>query len=134
VLTSFNIRDRLTNVYSDESLKSCRECEDTVKRTRAKPLRYQDRTINSVGEALAALKQQAKSNQLRWFRGQANKNWKLVPSLAREAKHLRAESALIKRFMQNATPHIAVPPRDEWEWIFLMQHHRAGTRLLLSPA
>jgi hypothetical protein len=105
-----------------------------VKRTRAKPLRYQDRTINSVGEALAALKQQAKSNQLRWFRGQANKNWKLVPSLAREAKHLRAESALIKRFMQNATPHIAVPPRDEWEWIFLMQHHRAGTRLLLSPA
>jgi hypothetical protein len=32
--------------------------------------------------------------------------------------------------MQNATPHIPVPPRQEWEWMFLMQHHRAYTRLL----
>jgi hypothetical protein len=32
--------------------------------------------------------------------------------------------------MQNATPHIPIPPRDEWEWMFLMQHHRAYTRLL----
>jgi hypothetical protein len=46
------------------------------------------------------------------------------------AKHLKAEGALIKRFMQNATPHIATPPHNEWEWIFLMQHHRAETRLL----
>jgi hypothetical protein len=43
---------------------------------------------------------------------------------------MKAENALIKRFMQNATPHITVPPRDEWEWMFLMQHHRAPTRLL----
>jgi hypothetical protein len=32
--------------------------------------------------------------------------------------------------MQNATPHIVAPLRDEWEWMFLMQHHRAYTRLL----
>ena len=44
--------------------------------------------------------------------------------------HLKAENALIKRFMQNATPHIDVPPHEEWEWMFLMQHHRANTRLL----
>lgn len=79
---------------------------------------------------LHALKQQTKPRQLMWFRGQPRKNWKLVPSLAREPRHLKAESALIKRFMQNATPHLDVPPRDEWEWIFLMQHHRAFTRLL----
>ena len=53
-----------------------------------------------------------------------------MPTLARTPRHLKAENALIKRFMQNATPHIEVPPRDEWEWMFLMQHHRAYTRLL----
>jgi hypothetical protein len=98
---------------------------------RAKPtLRYKDRNIESVAEMLHALKQQAKVKQIIWFRGQARKEWNLVPSLAREPKHLKAEAAIIKRFMQNATPVIEVPPRDEWEWMFLMQHYGAGTRLL----
>ncbi len=93
-------------------------------------MRYRDRKIESVAKMLGALKQQANTKQTIWFRGQAKANWKLVPSLARHEAHLKAESALIKRFMQNAAPHIASPPRDEWEWIFLMQHHRAPTRLL----
>jgi hypothetical protein len=79
---------------------------------------------------LRALKQQARPRQLIWFRGQPRKEWKLVPGLARNERHLKAESALIKRFMQNAAPLIEASPRDEWEWIFLMQHHRAETRLL----
>jgi len=79
---------------------------------------------------LGTLKRQAKPKQLIWFRGQSRKEWKLVPGLARVSTHLKAEGALIKRFMQNATPHVATPPREEWEWMFLMQHHRAATRLL----
>jgi hypothetical protein len=79
---------------------------------------------------LRALKQQAKPKQLIWFRGQSRRAWTLVPGLAREERHLKAESALIKRFMQNAAPLVDASPRDEWEWIFLMQHHRAATRLL----
>src|SRR5690349_6408517 len=93
-------------------------------------MRYKDRTVRSVTEMLGALKQQTKLKQVIWFRGQSRKNWKLIPGLARVKKHLQAESALIKRFMQNATPHIETPPREEWEWMFLMQHHRAATRLL----
>jgi hypothetical protein len=93
-------------------------------------MRYQDRTIRSVSGMLSALKQQAKPGRVIWFRGQARQDWELVPSLAREAAHLLAESALIKRFMQNAAPHLVTQPREEWEWIFLMQHHRASTRLL----
>lgn len=93
-------------------------------------MRYRDRTIRSVGNMLAALKRQSSHGQLIWFRGQAKKQWKLVPSLARNKKHLVAEHALIKRFMQNATPHLDVVHREEWEWMFLMQHHRASTRLL----
>lgn len=93
-------------------------------------MRYQDRTINSVAQLLTALKQQTEPRQLIWYRGHARIGWRLVPSLARKHKHLKAENALIKRFMQNATPQLGSPLRDEWEWMFLMQHHRCNTRLL----
>lgn len=53
-----------------------------------------------------------------------------MPSLARNPAHLNAENALLKRFMQDAVPHISRGPSSEWEWMFLMQHHRAPTRLL----
>lgn len=65
-----------------------------------------------------------------WFRGQSLSKWSLVPSLARKPSHLKAENALIKRFMQNAVPHMTKAITEEWEWMFLMQHHRAPTRLL----
>ena len=93
-------------------------------------MRYKDRTISSVAGMLTALKAQAKPKQLIWFRGQSRKKWKLVPGLARVPSRLKAENALIKRFMQNAMPLIGTPPHEEWEWMFLMQHHRALTRLL----
>src|SRR5690242_12687378 len=92
-------------------------------------MRYKDRTIKSVSDVLPALKTQGNSKLL-WFRGQSRSTWNLVPSLARTAAHLQAENALIKRFMQNAVPHMERPAVGEWEWIFLMQHHRAPTRLL----
>jgi hypothetical protein len=91
---------------------------------------YRDRNIRSVAQMLTALKQQAKSKEMIWFRGHGIKTWELLPSLARNPLHLNAENAIIKRFMQNATQHIDTPPRVEWEWMFLMQHHRASTRLL----
>jgi len=93
-------------------------------------LRYKDRTIKSTSQLLSALKQQRASTNVSWFRGQAKKSWKLVPSLARNKNHLKAENALIKRFKQDAIPHLSADLREEWEWMFLMQHHRAFTRLL----
>ncbi|MEK6283722.1 MAG: FRG domain-containing protein [Acidobacteriota bacterium] len=93
-------------------------------------MRYKDRTIRSVAQMLNALKQQVKPKQLIWFRGQARKSRALVPGLARVPKNLKAENALIKRFRQNAMPLIDRSPVEEWEWMFLMQHHRASTRLL----
>lgn len=93
-------------------------------------MRYQDRPIRSVSQLLGALKQQRASTNVIWFRGQAKKDWELVPSLARNINHLKAENALIKRFKQDAIPHLSADLREEWEWMFLMQHHRASTRLL----
>ena len=93
-------------------------------------MRYADTEIASVGALLGALNVQASATSATWFRGQSVDTWPLVPSLARNKAHLAAEAALRKRFMQNAVPHLDRVPTEEWEWMFLMQHHRAPTRLL----
>lgn len=93
-------------------------------------MRYADSEITSVADLLVALKSQTPKEGMVWFRGQSVSAWPLVPSLARKAKDLKAETALLKRFMQNAVPHLERLPVDEWEWMFMMQHHRAPTRLL----
>lgn len=93
-------------------------------------MRHKDTKIASVGSLLDVLKKQATDGTGVWFRGQSASDWPLVPSLARQKKHLAAEAALRKRFMQNAVPHLDRTPTTEWEWMFMMQHHRAPTRLL----
>jgi hypothetical protein len=93
-------------------------------------VRYKDIVILSLSDVMKALQRQTTPRQLLWFRGHGRLDWPLGPSLARNPRHLKAEAALIKRFMQNATPYLPTPVREEWEWMFLMQHHRAPTRLL----
>ena len=94
-------------------------------------MRHEDREICSVSDLLKALREHSLQRELVWFRGHANREWALVPSLARNAQHLQKETEIIKRFIQLAVPHLTQePPRDDWEWIFLMQHHRVPTRLL----
>lgn len=67
---------------------------------------------------------------LTWYRGHARADWPLIPSIGRSDDDLAAEFVTVKRFKQNAVPHLGSQPQNEWEWIFLMQHHRAPTRLL----
>lgn len=93
-------------------------------------MRYKDRTVRTVGQLVQALKAQTAAGRTIWFRGHATASWKLVPGLARNKNHLVAEGAILKRFMQDATPHLTKPVQEEWEWMFLMQHYRAATRLL----
>lgn len=94
-------------------------------------MRHDDREINSVNDLLTSLRELSVPREVVWFRGHTNKDWQLVPSLARNAAHLPKETELIKRFIQLSVPHLTEdPPRNDWEWIFLMQHHRVPTRLL----
>jgi hypothetical protein len=83
------------------------------------------------------------------FRGEANRQWRLTPSLLRRApytdsgKLLVAEQEAMRAFMAQAHLHLAaehLPQKDEsefeLEWWALMQHFGAPTRLLdwtLSP-
>lgn len=93
-------------------------------------MRHNDEEVTSIARLLELLQVQAPVRSTVWFRGHGVATWQLVPGLARVKKHLAAEAALRKRFMQNAVPHLDSAPREEWEWMFMMQHHRAPTRLL----
>lgn len=94
-------------------------------------MRFREAKIESVADLLKNLKKHVGDNEIIWFRGQSTSSWGLIPSLARgEGKHLQKEGAIYKRFIQNATQLMSQTPLDEWEWLFVMQHHRAPTRLL----
>ena len=93
-------------------------------------MRFRDRQIKKVSDLLRALDTQLADDSLIWFRGQSSASYSLVPGLGRPGSQPNAEMALIKRFKQNAVPHLPIKPSTEWEWLFLMQHHRLKTRLL----
>ena len=68
------------------------------------------------------------------FRGMADTGWALETSLDRLRTQLQvqAEHYLLSTFQRRAHHYIADPPRleDTLEWLALMQHHGAPTRLL----
>lgn len=93
-------------------------------------MRHREKVIKTVGKLIECLESQANPRSSVWFRGQSQLSWGLSPSLARTKKIAEAEAVLIKRFKQNALPHLLSRPSTEWEWMFLMQHYRLPTRLL----
>ncbi len=93
-------------------------------------MKFRDRKVKKIADLLRVLEDQIDEDSLVWFRGQSNSTWKLVPGLGRNVGDAAAEMALIKRFKQNAVPHLTNRPSTEWEWLFLMQHYRLKTRLL----
>lgn len=90
---------------------------------------FEEHSISSIAELLELLPDVYKKGKTVWFRGHANHEWHLEPSLSRRGK-LGSELQLIKQFKQNAFQFLERPPENEWEWIFLMQHYAIPTRLL----
>jgi hypothetical protein len=93
-------------------------------------MRFVDDTINSVGELISKLHNNLQNNNAPvWYRGQAYEGWQLIPKLLRGSIS-QSEVYLINRFKQNATLLLSKHPKDDFEWLFLMQHHSMATRLL----
>jgi len=90
---------------------------------------YEEHSISSMADLLVVLPEIYKKSKTVWFRGHANHEWHLEPTLARRNR-LGAELQLMKQFKQNAYQFLDRPPENEWEWIFLMQHYAIPTRLL----
>ncbi len=93
-----------------------------------------DKRIESVQQLVDAmpilLPDGASQDQI-WYRGQVNSMWSLLPSIAR-LKKVDRERILIERFKQDALPFLPQDQRPsmEWDWLFLMRHYGAPTRLL----
>ena len=92
-------------------------------------MRHNDQNIKSIGELVGLLAKDVPKGQPTWFRGLGNNCWHLESSLARYGG-IDKEMTLIKRFKQNALPHMESRPGNEWEWLFVMQHYGLPTRLL----
>lgn len=90
---------------------------------------FEAKKVSTMAEYVDALREVSAAGATRWFRGHGKTTYKLIPSLGRLQK-VGSELALIKRFKQNAVALMAQPPTAPWHWLFLMQHHRAPTRLL----
>ena len=93
-------------------------------------MRYADRELGRIADLIESLRDFGAGTTGFWYRGQGDAAWPLIPSIGRNPAHLAAELTIIKTFKQHARPHLTSLPASDWEWIFLMQHHRAPTRLL----
>lgn len=67
-----------------------------------------------------------------WYRGQANSNWDLLPSIFRDNYSPSRETSLCISFINAARGMRRNCPEDHafFSWLVLMQHHGLHTRLL----
>lgn len=107
-------------------------------------MRYDDEWVASVDELLHALRRDRDRLKAEeewngagailpmWYRGLSDAQYQLDSTLKRSAVRPAMERALVNRFKQNAGSFLSNPPTDaeEWEWMFIMRHHGAPSRLL----
>ncbi|MFA6128234.1 MAG: FRG domain-containing protein [Bacteroidales bacterium] len=93
-------------------------------------MKYRDKKIKSVSELIKKLIDDSNFyNGPIWYRGQSKKEYKLTPSFYRKATNT-SEMTLIKKFKQNATLLMNQNSENDFDWLFIMQHHGVPTRLL----
>jgi hypothetical protein len=86
--------------------------------------------INNISELLKNLVEDLGNyDEDVWFRGQSDISWNLFPGLFR-FKDEPSESNLLTRFKQSAALLVDKSPKDDFDWLFLMQHYGVPTRLL----
>lgn len=93
-------------------------------------MKYPDESVKSVCDLVEWLRQHLQGHDGPvWFRGQSMAEWTLVPKLLRNPSN-PSETFLINRFKQNAALLLLQNPKNDFEWLFLMQHYSMPTRLL----
>jgi FRG domain. len=65
-----------------------------------------------------------------WFRGQVNSDWGLLPKIYRGSENSKYEREMFRDFKLRASAYIETMPKNDMEWLFIMQHYGMPTRLL----
>lgn len=89
--------------------------------------------IHSTSELLQYLYSISLDNNDLRFRGQADKSWKLIPSIYRYSNFSRYQATLYEDFLLKSKPNKPQPPLTQTtydlEWLMLCQHYEIPTRL-----
>lgn len=68
------------------------------------------------------------------YRGVSDASYDLLPSVGRwkgpEHSRIHFERQVFEDFKSRAIGYLNVQPKNQWEWLFLAQHHGLPTRLL----
>ncbi len=87
--------------------------------------------IVKINEILTHNWKNGNSTYLPWFRGQASYKWLLNPQLYRNDNLNYYERELLRDFKnQTIQYHTNNYPKNNFEWLFLMQHYGLPTRIL----
>lgn len=86
--------------------------------------------IKNISEYLNVVTSMKSSHEKLWFRGHASEDFTLMPTVYRAPYSWENEAALLHQFKARAVRFLDYIPRDDIEWLFIMQHHATPTRLL----
>lgn len=87
------------------------------------------KTVNSLAEYFSIIKGLSVNASLLWFRGHANIDYKLAPSIYRTPYSAKEEAEFMNLFKAKGVKFF--PDKSNYfEWLFLMQHYGTPTRLL----
>lgn len=95
------------------------------------PIKNIETFITKINYIISHIWKNGNSTYLPWFRGQANSKWELKPQLYRHPNLNYYERELIRDFKNQSVIYQKYNyPKNDFEWLFLMQHYGLPTRIL----